>query len=169
MAMSAATEFTAEEVAELRKLLEVEKIRKLRQLYSQLMDGGEIDALAQVMAEDAVCEFGPYGTWHGRREIHENWTRWFKDALPYGALHFTTNLWIELTGPTSAIGRSYLHDVSNAPDPRTNPVVWLGIYDEDYEKLDGRWLIKVCRLQFLWPKRLVGEGFPRPMIPTSLG
>ena len=40
--MSAATEFTAEEVAELRKLLEVEKIRKLRQLYSQLMDGGEI-------------------------------------------------------------------------------------------------------------------------------
>jgi hypothetical protein len=161
--------FTADEVAELRKLLEIEKIRKLRQLYSQLMDGCEIDALAQIMAEDAICEFGPYGSWYGRAEIHANWKTWFKDAIPYNALHFTSNLWIELTGPTSAISRSYLHDVSNQPDPRTSPVVWLGIYDEDYEKADGRWLIKVCRLQFLWPKRITGEDFPRHMVATSLG
>jgi ketosteroid isomerase-like protein len=167
--MTTDASLTADEVAELRKLLEIEKIRKLRQLYSQLMDGQEIDALAQIMAEDAVCEFGPYGTWHGRKQIHENWKATFSEAIPYGALHFTTNLWIELTGPTTAISRSYLHDVSNAPDPRANPVVWLGIYDEDYEKIDGAWLIKVCRLQFLWPRRITGEDFPRRMTATSLG
>ena len=47
--------FTSEEIKKLRELLEVEAIRKVRVLYSQLLDGGEIDALAAIFTEDVRC------------------------------------------------------------------------------------------------------------------
>lgn len=161
--------FTAEEMAELRKLLEVEKIRKVKNMYSQLMDARDIDGLTEILTEDAICEYGPYGTWNGKAEIHAGWKQVFEGSIPYGGFHATTNMWIEMTGPDTAISRSYLHDISNEPDPRTDPVVWYGIYDEDYRKVDGQWKVCFCRLQFLWPKRLVADDFPRPMTPSSLG
>ena len=66
--------FTDGEIKELRELLEKEKIRKLKQLYSHLMDSHQIDALADIFTEDAVCEFGPeYGNWEGRETIRTNY------------------------------------------------------------------------------------------------
>jgi hypothetical protein len=50
--------FTAEEIAELRKLLEVEKIRKVKTLYSQLMDARDWTGLSMIFAEDVVAELG---------------------------------------------------------------------------------------------------------------
>ena len=161
--------FTAEEIQELRKLLEIEKIRKVKQMYSHLMDSRDIPALAQIVAEDCVCEFGPYGTWTGREQIYKGWAEVFKNAIPYGGFHATTNMWIEMTGPTTAISRTYLHDISNEPDPRVNPMAWYGIYDEDFAKIDGQWKIRKCVLQFLWPKRIVASDFPRRMTPTAFG
>ena len=155
-------ELTADEIRELRELLDIEKIRKVKMLYSQLMDSRDVDALAEIFSEDAVCEFGPYGVWHGREEIRANYREVFKDAIPYDGIHATTNQWVELTGPTSAVSRTYLIDVVHEPDPRTNPVIWYGLYDEDYEKANGQWKIKRCSLQFLWPKRMVSEGWPGP-------
>lgn len=159
--------FTPEEIAELRNLLEIEKIRKVKLLYSQLMDSRDIDALADIFAEDAICEFGPYGTWHGQDEIRANYHQVFKDAAPYDGIHATTNQWVELTGPTTAVSRTYLIDVSHEANPRVNPVVWYGLYDEDYEKIDGEWKVKRCSLQFLWPERLINEGWPGPFPPAS--
>ena len=163
------SDFTADEIKELRKLLEIEKIRKVKQMYSHLMDGRDIPALAQIVAEDCVCVFGPYGTWTGRDQIHKGWAEVFKNAIPYGGFHATTNMWIEMVSDTYAHSRTYLHDISMEPDPRANPVVWYGIYDEDYEKVKGEWKIKKCVLQFLWPKRMVSDDFPRKMTPTSFG
>ena len=54
-------------------LLEIERIRKLRVLYSYYLDAGEFDALAALFCEDAVCEFGPFGVWTGRSTIAENY------------------------------------------------------------------------------------------------
>jgi ketosteroid isomerase-like protein len=160
--------FSAEEIRELRQLLEIEKIRKVKLLYSQLMDCRDIDALAEIFAEDAVCEFGPYGTWHGRQQIRENYHGVFKDDIPYGGFHATTNQWVELTGPDTAVSRTYLIDVIHEADPRTNPVIWYGLYDEDYRKIDGDWKIQRCALQFLWPKRLVSENWPGPFPGTTV-
>lgn len=154
------TALTADEIRELRELLDIEKIRKVKLLYSQLMDSRDIDGLAELFAEDAVCEFGPYGTWHGRDQIHTNYREVFKEGIPYGGIHVTTNQWVELTGPTTAVSRTYLIDVVHEPDPRTNPVIWYGLYDESFEKIDGQWKIKRCSLQFLWPKRLISDGWP---------
>lgn len=166
--MSSDSPFSAEEIAELRRLLEIEKIRKVKLYYSQLMDMRDIDGLIKICTDDCVCEYGPYGVWRGRQEIYDGWKAVFKDGVPYGGFHATTNQWIELTSPTTALSRSYLHDISNEPDPRANPVVWYGIYDEDYVKIDGEWKMRFCRLEFLWPKRQVSSEFPRPMPRTAL-
>jgi hypothetical protein len=161
--MTSDSPFTPEEIADLRKLLEIEKIRKVKNLYSQLMDMRDIDALIDIVTDDCVCEYGPYGEWRGRQEIYDGWKAVFKDGIPYGGFHATTNQWIELTSATTAVSRTYLHDISHEPDPRTDPVVWYGIYDEDYLKIGGEWKMSRCRLEFLWPKRLVSNQFPRPM------
>jgi hypothetical protein len=166
--MASESPFSAEEIAELRKLLEIEKIRKVKLFYSQLMDMRDIDGLIKICTDDCVCEYGPYGTWRGRQEIYDGWKAVFKDGIPYGGFHATTNQWIELTSPTTAVSRSYLHDISHEPDPRADPVVWYGIYDEDYVKIDGEWKMKFCRLEFLWPKRLVSSAFPRPMARSPI-
>ena len=162
------TPFTPDEIRELRTLLEIEKIKKVKLLYSQLMDSRDIEALAEIVTDDAVCEFGPYGTWTGRTAIYEGWAAVFKERLAYTGFHATTNQWVELTSDTTARSRSYLHDISHAPDPRANPVVWYGIYDEDYRKVDGHWKIAFCRLEFLWPQRLVSGEFPREMTARNL-
>ena len=159
--------FTPEEIKELRTLLDVEKIRKIKLLYSQLMDSRDIDALVEILSDDAVCEFGPYGVWNGKAEIHAGWKEVFKDAVPYAGFHITTNQWVELTGPDSAVSRSYLIDTVHEPDPRSNPIVWLGLYDEKFEKRNGEWKMTHCALQFLWPQRNVSEGWPGAFPPAE--
>ena len=48
--------------------------------------------------------------------------------------------------------RPYLsHDViTGVADPRTNPVIWFAIYDEDFRKVGSDWQISRSRIQFLW-------------------
>jgi hypothetical protein len=41
-----------------------------------------------------------------------------------------------------------------------NPFIYLGVYDDEYRKVDGKWLIASCTLQFLWPERHTTEDFP---------
>jgi hypothetical protein len=172
--------FTDEEIAELRKLLEMEKIRKVKTLYSQLMDARDWDGFSMIFWDDAVAELGEYGNWRGRAEIKariSGATDDTGDDLPtlltgriaYDGLHLTTNLWIELTSPTTAVSRCYLHDVLFEAHPRINPLLMFGIYDEDYEKRGGEWKIARFRVQFLWPDRVVLEDFPRRMAMTAIG
>ena len=158
-------EFTADEIKRLRELLEIDAIRKTRFLYSQLIDTGRTDELANLFTKDAVCDFGPYGRWEGRDTIGANY-REIDPGSPFATMHSTTNHWVELTGLDTAVGRSYLIDVVADKKPEENPIVWLGIYDEDYTKIDGHWLISRCRLQFMWPERHLTDGFPGPFPPN---
>jgi ketosteroid isomerase-like protein len=160
--------FTADEIRQLRRLLEIEEIRAVRRLYSHFLDGGDLDALAEIFAVDAVCEFGPYGAWRGRDEIRRNYqTVWAETTrMPLGTLHNTVDHEIELTSETTAVGRSYLIDVVTITPKDENPIVWFGVYDDDYVKVDGRWLFARVSLQFLWPERLLSEGF-RAVFPRT--
>ena len=167
--MSETLELTVEEIRKVRELLEIEAIKKVKLLYSHLMDARDIDALIEIVTEDAICEYGPYGTWKGRQEIHDGWIGVIQSSdiysIPYSGFHATTNQWVELTSESTAVSRTYLHDIVHEPDPRTNPVTWYGIYDEDYVKVDGDWKIKRCSLQFLWPQRLITGDWPSAFPP----
>lgn len=159
--------FTDEEIARLRELLEIDAIRKTKMLYSQLMDSRETDALADIFTEDALCEFGPYGKWEGRETIRKNYHEVLNGTIkiPFGAMHNTNNHWVELTSATTAVGRSYLIDVVTHTPADENPIVWFGLYDESYRKVDGQWQISRCTLQFFWPERHITGDFPEPYPP----
>lgn len=161
------SEFTETEMQELRELMDKEKIRKLKQQYSHLMDSGQVEALANIFTEDAVCEFGPeYGNWEGRETIRANYHGVFDAMAHFGVMHHITNHYIDITGADSATGRSYLIDVATTVEASEQPIVWFGVYDEIYQKLNGQWLIKKCSLQFLWPQRMTMPGFDETPYPV---
>lgn len=164
-------QFTREEIQDLRDLLELEKIRKSVLLYSHFMDSRNWDAMAQLYAEDAVCEWGPYGHFEGRERIHRQLVDAHLDRIPYDGFHCTTNVWAELSGPDTARSRCYLIDVwpsdvigpISHPGYPENPILLYAIYENEHRRIDGEWKITRSEIHFSWPKRVVGDDFPRPM------
>jgi len=155
-------ELTADEVHRVRRLLAEDDIRRLKVRYSQLMDAGRIDDVAELFTEDAVCVFGRFGEWHGRETIRANFAAVDRDhhhGVPFHAMHATTDHWVEITGPDTAIGRSYLIDLVTATQSDGQPIVILGTYDETYRLVDDTWLIERCVLQFLWPDGQIADDF----------
>ena len=161
-------ELSDTEYAAFRQLLDKEQIRELKRLYAHFMDDGQIDALADLFTATAVCDFGPaFGRWEGRETIRTNYRAVFEKADKFDAMHHLTNHQVQLTGDDSASGRSYLIDVVTRKPADEQPVVWFGLYDEDYRKVDGRWLIDRCAIQFLWPSRMTLPGFENPWPPAT--
>jgi ketosteroid isomerase-like protein len=148
----------------LEELLEIESIKQTRTLGARHLDAGDWDALADLYTSDARCEFGPYGTW----EDQSTFARLFREAEapfvkvgPYSNLHVIVNHVVELTSPDTATGMLYLLDFVTGDMMRAsgNPLYWLGIYDEEYRKVDGRWKIARQSLNFIWPERTLNDGF----------
>lgn len=153
-------------LAKLDELLAVEEIKNLRLAYSAYFDSQNIDKLGSIFAEDAVCEFSDEygGDWVGREAIKANYAAVAEQVgAPYNAIHAVTNPWIELTGQDTATGRWYLIEYLTRQGALTsqgghaNPLFYVGVYQDEYRKVDGTWLISRVRLEFLWPERtLVG-------------
>ena len=94
----------------LEDLLEIENIKQLRIKYSHFFDGKRIDELADLFAQDAICEFGQDygGDWAGKEVIRTNFQAYANgEGLPFGVLHAVTNPLIELKGKSFAHGRWY--------------------------------------------------------------
>ena len=139
----------------IEELLEIEEIKNLRIMYGHYFDGGEVDKLAELFCEDAVCEFGPNygGDWVGRDAIRAGYAQYATpDNPPFSFMHAVTNPWIRLLGNDEANGRWYLLDL-NLAEGGDNPLSLFGIYDDAYRKVDGKWLISRTRIDFLWPRR----------------
>jgi len=162
-------DLTQSSIAKLLHLLDVEDIRKLKLQYAHLMDTLDIDGLANLFTEDAICHFGPYGEWVGRDVIRQNYVAAMAEVVsaPLGSLHHICNHWVELKDEVSAVGRSYLIDVVTERAANVNPVLCYALYDEEYRKVNDMWKISFSCIQFLWPERNTNEavlaGFPPPV------
>jgi hypothetical protein len=150
-------EFSQDEIAALRTLLETEKIRSMRHQYNYFIETRQLRALADLFTEDGLCEFGPYGAWQGRETIYESYCGVFVDhwAPKFSTLHVNSNHMIELTGADTATGKCYLVDVDATKKPDEQPIAWFAYYDEDYRKVDGAWKIARSTIEFIWPERLL--------------
>jgi hypothetical protein len=147
----------------IEELLAIEEIRNLRLEYSASFDHQDLDALMSLFTADAVCDFGSYGVWCGTDSIRRN----YKENMgqvgsEFDSLHVVTNPLIKLTSPTTATGRWYLIDLLTRQKPVTaletrgghdSPLLWLGLYEDDYCKVGDAWKIAYCKLSFLWPTR----------------
>jgi ketosteroid isomerase-like protein len=59
-------------------LVAIEEIRRVTHWYSWCCDSGDLDGLVAVFTEDAVCVFGPYGTWTGSEQIRQGFAESFR-------------------------------------------------------------------------------------------
>lgn len=139
----------------IEELVELEAIKNLRHLYCHYFDGQQVEQLADLFTEEAVCEFGPNygGDWVGKEQIRANFATYAEaEGDIHEVMHAVTNPWIRFIDDNTANGRWYLLDLRTA-EGTENPLILFGIYDDVYKKVDGRWLIDRTRIDFLWPKR----------------
>ena len=141
----------------LKALLDREEIRALRTLYAHHLDSNNIAALDQVFSADAVVEV-TVGKMQGidaiRAGLAEAFTLFDRDKQgSYPFMHAIVNHWIQLTGPDTAQGRCYLIDFETASKPDPNPLLLLGLYADQYQRIDGEWRITHTRLEGVWPQR----------------
>ncbi|WP_353231269.1 nuclear transport factor 2 family protein [Pseudomonas helleri] len=145
----------------LKALLDREEIRALRTLYAHHLDSNNIAALDQVFSADAVVQV-TVGNMHGidaiRTGLAEAFTLFDRDKQgSYPFMHAIVNHWIQLTGPDTAQGRCYLIDFETASKPDPNPLLLLGLYADQYQRIDGEWRITHTRLEVVWPERNTRE------------
>ena len=146
------------------RLLVIEDIKQLRVLYGHYLDTNNMDAIVTLFAPDAVVDAG-LGVWHGRDEIRAGLAKAFADYDKQGHgsypfLHAMANQWIEITGPDSAQGRTYLLDWATERDPKESPLLILASYADEYARVDGKWYINRSRLDIVLPARNIGGGLP---------
>ena len=150
------------------ELLAIEEIKNLRYGYAAHFDSNDLDSLMNLFTEDAVCDFGAeYGRWIGRETIRANYRANLDQLGPsFSSLHVMANPWITLKSPTEAHGRWTLVDFLTArcvqlkpgkDGTAGDPLLWLAIYEDDYRKVDGKWLMSYVKLHFLWPSSSFSE------------
>lgn len=125
-------------------------IRRLIADYALALDTGDIDACLALFAADA--EFVVYGrTFAGREAIGQM----FRDA-PRG-LHLTGVSRIEVSGDTATALSQVLF--VRAGDLHLRPA----LYEDELTRLDGRWLFRRRRCQFVTSRGLCDS----PEVPSS--
>jgi hypothetical protein len=136
-------------------LLAREEIRQLRTLYAHHLDSNNMAALDQVFSADAVVQV-TVGEMVGleaiRAGLGEAFSLFDRDRRGrYPFMHAIMNHWVQLTGPESAVGHCYLIDFETASKPDPNPLLLLGLYADQYKRIDGQWRITDTRLEVVWP------------------
>ena len=142
--------------ADLHHLVSLEAIRTLRLRYCHHLDANRMDELGALFTEDAICQVDRAG-WTGRDAIKAGLAQAFRDfdteqRGEYPFLHAVSNHWIEILDEDRAEGRCYLIDfVTQRPDGE-NPLLLLGVYVDEYRRVDGEWLISHTRLDVVGPE-----------------
>jgi hypothetical protein len=128
-------------IAEMR---DIEAIKTLKSRYCHLVDARRWKELAELWTEDAVCDYGFFGTYSGPDEIVNTFFAELVDASSSFCVHMIHNPLIEIDGD-SAKGSWYL--TSQTTNQPSNRAVWvMGIYRDEFKRIDGSW--KISSLQF---------------------
>jgi ketosteroid isomerase-like protein len=141
--------------ARILALLDIEEIRQLRMEYSRSLDSGEFDGFDHVFAGDAVVTV-TIGEMEGLDAIKAGlkaaYRQFDRDGrMHYPFLHVIGNHQVVLTGADTAEGQCCLIDFETASKPDPNPLLLLGVYHDQYRRIDGAWRIAESRLDVIWP------------------
>ena len=127
----------------LQDLESANEIRNLKAAYAAACDDNyNPDRIAALFTADAVWESQGLGRYEGREAIRE-FFRGISGHFTF-ALHYGLNPHIEVDGDT-ARARWYLLmpcTVGDHPDGESRAMWRAGIDDEEYVRIEGRWLFK---------------------------
>jgi hypothetical protein len=137
----------------LAALLDVEEIRQLRIRYAQCLDRGHFEGFDEVFTPDARVAVAD-GEMAGLPAIKEGLAEAYRfydrdERGHYPFVHAITNHVVTVTGD-EATGRCYLIDFETASKPDPSPLLLLGIYADQYRRIDGVWRISGSELEVVW-------------------
>ncbi len=141
----------------LERLEALEEVRTLKARYAILADrvlGSPSPAnaltLADLFTDDAVADYGFFGTFTGRDALIQAFT----EVLPAGtrwSAHYIVNPILTVQGDTAEGTWSFLiHAVPRNP-PDAAPVVFFGSYEEKYRRVGGVWKISSLIVRYSAP------------------
>jgi ketosteroid isomerase-like protein len=133
---------------DLQELLDRESIKQLRYSFAWFLETSRPDDLADLFTEDGVVEVGPWGRMDGQDAIRRGYGRAYRHGEQFAAVHAVTNPRIFIDGDT-ATGTWYLLDCT-LNEANVAPLQIVGLYDEDYRKVNGEWRIARLTLKYLW-------------------
>lgn len=137
----------------LAALLDIEEIRQLRMRYARCLDSGDFEGFDAVFTPDAIVSV-TVGEMVGlaaiKTELAKAYRHYDRDGRGhYPFVHAITNHEVTLAGD-EATGRCYLIDFETASKPEPNPLLLLGIYADQYRRIDGVWRIAASQLDVVW-------------------
>lgn len=129
--------------ARVRKLEDIEVIKKLKARYWRCVDRKLWEELAECFAEDATADYGPDIKLKGRQAIIE----FLKASLGANNVvtsHIGHRPEIEITGESTATAMWWLNDyIIMQPNVKRRGYAF---YEDEYVKKDGRWKIKSTKV-----------------------
>lgn len=130
--------------AAITRLVDIEAIKQMKARYCFYIDAGQWDELDKLWTEDAVCDYGFFGSFSGRRAIMDNFFRGLvANASTFNA-HMLHNPVIDVKNDT-ADGSWYV----TAHTTVNNRALWaMGKYTDKYVKIQGDWKIAALAVEF---------------------
>jgi hypothetical protein len=131
----------------IRKLEDIEAVRKLKVAYTHRLDAKDWKGLMELFTRKCSADYGPFGRYEARSELEH----FFNVTYPQGVgftMHRVMNGDIEITSKNKATSRWYLELAFSSEAPEGSRAMWCsGVYIDSYVKKKGVWKIK--RIEFV--------------------
>ena len=138
-------EVLEEESKELARLKDIEAIKKLKAKYWRCVDRRIWDELEEVFTENAQIDYGPAGSFDGKKAVMEYFRQRSNSARKsLIGIHHGYHPEIEITGANTAKGTWLL--VLYRIDSESHRGMRIGgSYFDEYVKENGKWKVKSSR------------------------
>lgn len=135
--------------AELQRLIDEAAIIRVKNEYAWARDNADIDAFMALYAPDARTRLGFMGSADGIDEIRANLEARLPQSPRGTRAHVLSNPVIDIDGDT-ARGRWYIQVHRIDPETGERSISIIGRYEDEFRRVDGKWLITLVSLDILW-------------------
>ena len=134
------------------------QIEDLQARYLFAMDFNDVETFVSLFSEDGILDVGA-GVLRGRDAIRKSTIERNKKLEaqrakevppglhPQGPRHFVTNIVVKIDGDR-AVGRSYWFHAGNANPERTAVFMTYGHYEDEFVKVNGKWLFSYRKIVY---------------------
>ncbi len=144
------------------RIEDVSAITSLKYRYAAFCDAGyDLDGLCSVFAPEGRWAANGYGDFKGRAEIRAHFAKLATTVVE--VLHYVTSPRVDVAvDGQSATGLFYLLCLCRSRrknDPSiADPVIVAGTYEDQFIKVDGRWLFRELVVNVRYSKRIPMAG-----------
>ena len=154
--------------ARIRKIEDIEEIKKLQYTYAYLIDTRQFDKVPDLFADDFVAEWGFAGPYRAKEELREFFKERVAAHLAMSAHQMLAPI-IEIQ-EDKATGTWYLLVTQTNVTPQGEVAVWIqGKYENEYVRAGGQWRFSYLKFNALFSTPYEDGWVKTRMIQAELG